>query len=154
MSNNNKTTKQQTNKSLLRKPHLAGQPVEYAGISKGKIHPMDLDGLLEFDSKDLVIMEFKQQGKPFDTMNKGQKRALEALANNWTKSDTAVNHSAILYVEHKAKETDEVILARESVVTYAYHPQAGMWNKLKSALPLKEALNKLGEYWNQPRLAF
>ena len=135
---------------LIRKPHLVAQPVDYYGVTNGKMYPSDNDSVIEFDGKDILYLEYKQKGIPFNQIKTGQKRLLEAQVNNWCYKPG--NHGMALIVYHEAKEYDDRIWAEDSFVGAAY-TVSRKWTEFEP-IPLKKFLNRVGVIWNQPKLSF
>lgn len=46
---------------LIKYPKRAKQIIDFEGIENGKIHPSDIDAVLEFDSKYLLLFELKKK---------------------------------------------------------------------------------------------
>ena len=47
---------------LIKHPNRAKQIIDFKGVQNGKIHPSDIDAVLEFDSKYLLLFELKKVG--------------------------------------------------------------------------------------------
>ena len=62
--------------SLIKDRNKVKQVVDFTGVQKGSIHPSDIDGVLEFDNKVLILIEVKRRFKRIDT---GQRLLLERL---------------------------------------------------------------------------
>ena len=66
--------------SLIRNSKQTKQGIDFTGLQNGKIHPTDIDAVLEFDNKVLVLFEMKRKGNDIPT---GQRLVLERVCNNW-----------------------------------------------------------------------
>ena len=60
--------------SLIRNSNQTKQGLDFTGIQNGKIHPSDIDAVLEFDNEALILMEVKRTGNAIPT---GQRLLLE-----------------------------------------------------------------------------
>ena len=93
----------------------AKQLIDFSSLCWGKIHPTDIDGIMEFDGKKLIIMELKTKGKCAD---KGQKIALEHLANNW--KSTKGKDALVIYSEHEQYDADKEVDLGSTIVKEIY----------------------------------
>ena len=48
---------------LIRNSNQVKQAIDFAGIGDSKIHPTDIDAILEFNNKSLILFEVKKIGK-------------------------------------------------------------------------------------------
>ena len=80
--------------SLIRNTKQVRQTIDFTGIESGKIHPTDIDVVLEFDNEVLILMEVKRKGNLIPI---GQRLVLERIANSWH-----TNKVVVLYVTHSA----------------------------------------------------
>ena len=67
-------------KSLIRNSNQVKQGLDFTGVENGKIHPSDIDAVLEFDNEALILMEVKREGSKLPT---GQRLLLERVADSW-----------------------------------------------------------------------
>ena len=56
-----------TNKSLIRNSKQVKQVIDFTGIQNGKIHPSDIDAVLEFNNDALILIEVKRKGNRIPT---------------------------------------------------------------------------------------
>ena len=96
----------------------ARQLIDFSSLSWGKVHPTDIDGVMEFNGKKLVLMELKEEGRRVDM---GQRLTLEHIADNW--KSTEGNDAIVIYSEHNIYNTDEDVDIGETMVKEVY------WNK-------------------------
>ena len=82
-------------KSLIRNSNQAKQGIDFTGIQNGKIHPTDIDAVLEFDNKTLILIEVKKSNNYLPT---GQKLVLERICDNWTNKEQ--DRKVLLYTLH------------------------------------------------------
>jgi len=47
---------------MIKFPERIKQVLNFKGIGNSKIHPTDIDAILEFDGKHLIIFEVKKEG--------------------------------------------------------------------------------------------
>ena len=103
--------------SMFLYPNRAKQLIDFTSLCWGKVHPTDIDGVMEFGGKKLVLMELKTKGKEAD---KGQKIALEHLADNW-KSTAQGRDAIVIYAEHTQYDTDKPVDMGMAIVKEVYH---------------------------------
>ena len=48
-------------KSLIRNSKQVKQVIDFTGVQNGKIHPSDIDAVLEFDNDALILIEVKRK---------------------------------------------------------------------------------------------
>ena len=65
---------------LIKHPNRAKQIIDFTGVQNGKIHPSDIDAVLEFDSKYLLLFELKKVGVKVPL---GQRMMLERIIDAW-----------------------------------------------------------------------
>ena len=125
---------------LIRNSNQVKQAIDFHGIGNDKIHPTDIDAVLEFNNKSLILFEVKKIGNNLPT---GQKLVLERLVNSWhTKESIAI------VVKHNFKdETIDIPLIKCWVRNYYVN---GKWYSCNK--PLKPFLNKLLEKWKIKKL--
>lgn len=129
---------------MIRSSNQVRQAIDFVGIENGKIHPSDIDAILEFDNEALIIIEVKKQGCEIPT---GQRLVLERITDSWHTNTKSI----CLFVTHSFKEDDKDIPLQECFVERYYYKNK--W-KITDHKPLKEALNLLGEIWNIQKLKF
>ena len=130
-------------KSLIRNTNQVKQAIDFTGLQNGKIHPTDIDAVLEFNNKHLILIEVKKEGNKFKG---GQLFAYQNICNAWNKSGKI---GIILFITHNFKDDTKNIPLSECNVEEYY---IGMrWYKAKS-LNLIYLLNKLGEKWGIDKL--
>ena len=78
--------------SLIRNRKKVRQVIDFTGVQNGKMHPSDIDAVLEFDNEILILIEVKYKFKKIPT---GQRLLLERLCNSWH-----TKKSIVLKVEH------------------------------------------------------
>ncbi len=91
---------------LINNPKRAKQVIAYDGIKSKKVHPTDIDALLEFDGKYLILIELKVKG---NKVPKGQRLALERIAVKWVRDG---GEAWIVYASHDTKD-DEIIFLKD-----------------------------------------
>lgn len=131
--------------SLIRDPREVVKAIDFTGVQNGKIHPTDIDCVLEFDNDILILIETKKYGNKIPT---GQRILLERLVDSWH-----TNHGIALKVEY----SDEVIgatsipLNRCSVTRYYINK---IWYDAEIPTKLVDFINKLGKKWNNEKCRF
>lgn len=104
---------------IVKYPDRKNQIVDYSGLKWGKIRPSDIDGIIEFGGKKLILLEFKTALKPMDL---GQKILLEHLIQNW---DAKSGNESIAIIADHYTESSEVIDGGSCIVREAYYK--GKW---------------------------
>tara|TARA_R110000824_G_C15188304_1_gene674474 strand:- start:1010 stop:1408 length:399 start_codon:yes stop_codon:yes gene_type:complete len=128
--------------SLIRNSNQTKQGIDFTGIEYGKIHPTDIDAVLEFDNEALILMEVKKKGNKIPT---GQRLVLERIANSWH-----TNKSVVLYVTHSFKNDNKDIPLSECNVDRVYINKE--WKSLNKTISLSDTLSVLGKKWNINKL--
>lgn len=130
--------------SLIRNSNQVKQSIDFSGFQNGKIHPSDIDAVLEFDNEALILIEVKRKHNEIPT---GQRLLLERICDSWH-----TQKSTVLFVIHEFKdETKDIPLSECFLKSYYFN---GVWSEAKSETNLKSALNKLGEVWSIDKLTF
>jgi|TARA_R110000764_G_scaffold27629_1_gene65221 hypothetical protein len=124
--------------SLIRNTKQVRQTIDFTGIKSGKIHPTDIDVVLEFDNKVLILMEVKRKGNVIPI---GQRLVLERIANSWH-----TNQVVVLYVTHNFKNDNKDIPLSECNVDSIYINKE--WKEAKEEISLMNTLRGLSKKWN------
>ena len=124
--------------SLIRNSKQVRQTIDFTGVQSGKIHPTDIDAVLEFDNEVLILMEVKRKGNIIPT---GQKLVLERIANSWH-----TNKVVVLYVTHNFKNDNKDIPLSECNVDSIYINKE--WKDAKQEINLKNTLKGFSKKWN------
>jgi hypothetical protein len=124
--------------SLIRNTKQVRQTIDFTGIESGKIHPTDIDVVLEFDNEVLILMEVKRKGNVIPI---GQRLVLERIANSWH-----TNKVVVLYVTHNFKNDNKDIPLSECNVDSIYINKE--WKDAKQEINLKNTLKGFSEKWN------
>ena len=128
--------------SLIRNSKQVKQAIDFSGIENGKIHPTDIDVVLEFDNEVLILMEVKRKGNNIPV---GQRLVLERIANSWH-TDKVV----VLYVTHEFKNDGKDIPLKECNVESVY--LKGKWKPAKQQISLIDTLKGFSKLWNIKKL--
>ena len=126
--------------SLIRNTHQVKQSIDFAGVESGNVHPTDIDAVLEFDNKILILIEVKRKGNDLPI---GQKLLLERLTDSWH-----TGKSISLLVEHSFKNDHKDIPLAECYVTKAYYKNK--WTK--KTKPLLQTLKDIADKWDIKKL--
>ena len=127
--------------SLIRNSSQVKQAIDFSGIQNGKIHPSDIDAVLEFDNDILILIEVKRKGNKIPT---GQRLLLERVCDNWK-----TKKSVVLSVTHEFYDTTKDIPLNKCIVEKVYWSKSWRDNKNKDIISL---LNELGKYWKSDKL--
>jgi hypothetical protein len=128
--------------SLIRNSKQVRQTIDFTGVENGKIHPTDIDVVLEFDNEVLILMEVKRKGNKIPT---GQRLLLERLADSWH-----TKKSVVLFVTHNFKNDDKDIPLKDCDVDSVYWQ--GKWKPAKRDITLIKTLKGFSELWNIKKL--
>ena len=134
--------------SLINNSDRVKQAIDFTGVQNGSMHPSDIDAVLEFDNKFLILMEVKYKDAFIPT---GQRLLLERMANAWCAN--LGKKAAILKVSHNFKDEKKDVPLDKCEVTYVWD-MIGKWKQLDKPIPLVETLNKLGQYWKCNKCQF
>tara|TARA_B110000285_G_C15116311_1_gene614318 strand:- start:950 stop:1345 length:396 start_codon:yes stop_codon:yes gene_type:complete len=85
---------------LIKYKNRISQVIDFSGVGNEKIHPSDLDALLEFDNKYLIIFEVKKKGVAVPI---GQKLLFERIADSWEKTN---GPCWVAYCEHNTNASE------------------------------------------------
>jgi len=130
-------------KSLIRNSKQVKQVIDFTGVQNGKIHPSDIDAVLEFDNDALVLIEVKRKYNKIPT---GQRLLLERISDSWHNPEKSI----VLKVTHTYDDDTKDIPLHECSVEVVYYK--GVWSERTG--PLIDVLNKLGKKWNIKKLSF
>jgi len=97
--------------SLIRNSKQVKQAVDFTGIQNGVIHPSDIDAVLEFDDRIIILFEVKRIGNEIPT---GQRLLLERIANKF-------EYGFVLKVEHNFFDDSVDIPLHNCKVTSIYY---------------------------------
>ena len=128
--------------TLIRNVDHIKQPIDFTGLQNGKLHPTDIDAVLEFNNEAIIFMELKDvksSGIPV-----GQRLLLERLVDSWH-----TPKSIAMKVIHNQLGSEPIQLHLCSVTAYYMN---GNWHESK--INVKDSLNKLGQYWDIKKLKF
>lgn len=129
--------------SLIRNSNLTKQGLDFTGLQNGAIHPSDIDAVLEFDNKALILIEVKKEGAKIPV---GQRLLLERLCNSWH-----TKQSIVLYVTHNFNDETVDIPIEQCKLRAVYYGRE--WT-IKPQIALPRALNMLGLKWGIEKLKF
>lgn len=124
--------------SLIRNSKQVKQTIDFTGVESGKIHPTDIDVVLEFNNEVLILMEVKRKGNKIPI---GQRLVLERIAYSWH-----TDKSVVLYVTHNFKNDEKDIPLSECNVDSIYINKE--WKDAKQEISLKDTLRAFSKKWN------
>ncbi len=124
--------------SLIRNSKQVKQTIDFTGIESGKIHPTDIDVVLEFDNDVLKLMEVKRKGNKIPT---GQRLVLERIADSWH-----TNKVVVLYVTHSFDNDNKDIPLDKCNVESVYLNKE--WKQGKREITLIDTLKGFSKLWN------
>lgn len=131
---------------MIRNSDQVKQAIDFSGFENNKIHPSDIDAVLEFDNKAIIFIEVKREGIKLPT---GQRLLLERLTDNST-----FKHSITLLVSHNFKQDNLDIPLKSCKLVKCYYQ--GKWHNPSgnNNNDIIKTLNKLGESWGINKLRF
>ena len=124
--------------SLIRNSKQVKQTIDFTGVKSGKIHPTDIDVVLEFDNEVLILMEVKRKGNKIPT---GQRLVLERIADSWQ-----TNKVVVLYVTHSFDNDNKDIPLDKCNVESVYLNKE--WKQGKREITLIDTLKGFSKLWN------
>ena len=128
--------------SLIRNSKQVRQTIDFTGVQSGKIHPTDIDVVLEFNNEVLILMEVKRKGNIIPT---GQRLVLERIANSWH-----TNKSVVFYVTHDFKNDEKDIPLHKCNVESIYLNKK--WKSAKQDINLIDCLKGFKKLWDIKKL--
>jgi hypothetical protein len=128
--------------SLIRNRNQTRQAIDFSGIQNGKIHPTDIDGVLEFDNEVLILFEVKRFNNDIPI---GQRLVLERICDSWK-----TKKSIVLFVNVNIENDIDYIPLKNGYVTKYYIN--GKWSDLNTDNKITNVLNRLGNKWNIKKL--
>lgn len=99
---------------MIKYPNRIKQVLDFRGVGDSKIHPSDIDAILEFNDEYLLIFEVKYKGV---SVPYGQKLLFQRIADAWQESR---KEAFVIYCEHETS-TDEIVGMQNAVVKSVYH---------------------------------
>lgn len=133
--------------SLIRNSKQTKQGVDFTGLQNGNIHPTDIDAVLEFDNKLLVLFEMKRKGNQIPL---GQKILLERVCNNWSLNGKI---AFAIKIEHEFYNDDVDVPIEKCKATEFYNVHTRKWHKTKKE-NIIDILNILGDKYNIKKIKF
>ena len=124
---------------LIRNVNQVTQALDFKNVEFGKIHPSDIDSVIEIDNKYLILIEVKKQGNEIPI---GQRLLLERLADRWGK------YSIVLKLDHN---TNENPIPLESCILKKYYLDKE-WKLPKHELNALETIKTISNKWNINKL--
>ena len=112
----------QENRGIIQYRDRAKQIINFAGLRYGNITPTDVDGLIEYQNKAVIFLEFKLEG--CDVMPYGQRLALERIANDIRASG---KECLVILCVHNVEDCNKDIDAKNSRVKELYWN--GKWHE-------------------------
>ncbi len=131
--------------SLIRNRDKVKQVIDFTGVQNGKLHPSDIDGVLEFDNKVLILIEVKRRFKPIPT---GQRLLLERISDSWHDEEKSI----VLKVEHEFDDDTMDIPLLQCKVTRVYYKRH--WVALPQPQLFVNYVNQLGVEWDCKKCKF
>lgn len=131
--------------SLIRNIDYLKQTISFDGIKSNKVSPTDIDALLEFDDKYLIIFELKYKGAKVPI---GQKLALERIIKNWKLSSKGYRDGWVIYAQHETPKGD-IIYLKDCKVVSIYSDKEASFGK---PVDMIRFLNYLSEKHNIKKL--
>ena len=134
---------------LIVNPERAKQIIDYKELTHKKMHPMDIDGVFEFDNEYLILVETKLKKRTPMYIPQGQRLTLERIADAWVETKKG---AMVVYCTHDTK-SDEVIYLKDAIVDRVYNPTLqkticfSVWNQT-----FKEWLKNLALHWDCEKL--
>ena len=126
---------------MIRYPNRIKQVLDFRGVGNSKIHPTDIDAVLEFNNEYLILFEIKLEGVENSI---GQELVLKRIVDCWEKTN---GKAFIIYCEHNT-DPKEIVTMKNTTVKRIY---SGGVNYIRDE-NLKECLSKLADYYKINKL--
>lgn len=126
---------------MIKYPERIKQVIDFSGIGDSKIHPTDIDAILEFDNTFLIMFEVKKKGVEVPL---GQTILFERLADCWEKSR---GPAWVIYCEHDT-DVNEIVHMENCFTTKIYRDN--IYYKHKSSI--RSVLEFLADKYNITKL--
>lgn len=95
----------------------AKQLINFDTLSSGKMHPTDIDAIIEYKNKAYILMEYKFKGR---TVDLGQRLCLERMTNDFHK---AGKKAVAIICEHEVEDTNQDVDAGGATIRALYTNQ-------------------------------
>lgn len=114
---------------IIRNTNKVNRSIDFDGLNKvpGKrdsVYASDIDSIMEFDDKHLIMIEMKEEGKELPV---GQRLLLQRIADRWGEGAIA------LYVTHDPSLLGDIPVTELSV-SKVYTPKSGWVDYKKNLL--------------------
>lgn len=121
----------------------ARQIIDFSGLRYGNITPTDIDGLIEYQNKAVIFLEYKLDG--YDEMPYGQRLAFERIANDLKE---ARKECVVFLCVHTVEDCEKDIDGKNSTVKEIYWH--GRWHsKREEPITVGEQIDKYIEWLNK-----
>lgn len=125
---------------LVRNLEKLTRPIIFNGLKSRTCSPTDMDWLLEYYGKFLLIGEVKELGKDITV---GQSITTTRICDAWNKIPG--NIGIVIFSQHNPE--DKLIMLADSIINKVYI--SGKWvDMLKKNITVKEFLNKFADKYN------
>ena len=133
--------------SIINNINHMKQVPDFTGCQNNNMHPTDIDAILEFDNKYLILFEAKHSHNT-NGLPTGQRLLLERIIDTW--KECRVDAIAYL-IEHSSTDEDTYEFLDDTIVTHYYN---GIWDApdVKERVTLKDELKRLSLIWDSPKL--
>lgn len=108
----------------------AKQLIDFSDMQMGKMHPSDIDAVIDVKGQAFIYIEYKYKDAPFPQGQEILLRRLVQMGN-----DYGIPSLAIL-ARHKVDDTNEDVRAGETPVSYLYNGR--QWLKPDTPMTVKE----------------
>lgn len=99
------------------------------------VTPMDLDGLIEYHDRKIMLFEVKLGKTPVPY---GEKTALERMVNNFYK---AGKDAIAVVAEHQVFDTKEDVIVKDCLVRELYYGKEKYWRAPKRMMTVEMLTN-------------
>lgn len=123
--------------NLIKYKDRMKQPINFGGISYGNITPTDIDWFIEYRDSVYVFGEFKYRK---DEMPKGQKIALERIADNF---HSLGKHVMLVFGVHDVRDWNDTVYMATTEAEGVYYE--GKWHDPRGR-SVKEVVDDYFEY--------
>ena len=133
--------------TLVKNLEKMSRPIIFDGLKSRTCHPSDIDSMLEYYNKYLLLTEVKEEGKDITT---GQKICLTRIVDAWDKASQ--DKVGVVILTHHPS-SDKTILLADTTISKIYI--GGKWfDMTKKNINYKQFLTLFAEKHNISHMKF
>lgn len=129
---------------LIQSPRRMKQILSFENLQNGKMHPTDVDGLIEYKNIGYIFFELKYNGKALPL---GQRIALERIVKDLSKN----KNSVALVCDHYVADTNKPVDVASARVREVYYSNQLYWRAPYQPMTAKQCTNQFINYLERSR---